>query len=994
MFSALEVSDSFKYSGIENMTEFEFSQIRCVWLNSRKLKLTPTKFPTASLWGIDGCPTTLRVDGANFKEELLINNKETLIEVPQFKAITLLCESNGSTRSFTIQPVITNVEFHIDISSNTPVIRISYPTPSQRKSLTYELLSQGITIRSKGVLEPRFNIGTVDEDISIPLDWYRGLNPGNGKGVPLKLDISLNENRLYSDSFSFEIPPPPPTFFRPEVVSVNPLVSPSEGSFIDFKLEPLSPMMNTFNGKFLSSSNNEIIQFSIKNGNGRLHLPSSNLDSPPHLSETPESILFKTRLNVSGNLELEHYDVEPLLRPVLECQFREVCCIQITKGLDYQSNEDVIRVDANGIFSGSIELKIKTARNELEIANYIFKIRAGCITYSVKELRQNIPRLEEFLSKNFPTQLSVLMTVKLFENDSVFDDIVVPFVISRADDFLTIIDSPSYLQGNRSEQHWRFNYTENRLLQEKFILDYAGALLKSEKGGAGCLDFVIPSSLNYDTVSSNPEWRIRYEDKIIYDGSIKIEEIHFERKVEEIVLFYSEKAKRFSSFMNIIGEFESRGQENVDVKLSVSSTFSEFKNFGKEMTVPLHEIKSLTFDHIESILNDYSNHFSSKNDISGTVKIEIPSRKQILAEIPVSAINNTNICDVARNWLKNTWNLESKMIEELAECHRGFFTYVLCSYLTPLFHKTHISTIREAGLVRNQNPYNRRNLILQLQRQLKSVSSLPSKFYKLYGEYDSEICNKAQKWMYWYETNLKILDNPKYQKMCEEKKEPNNQNISKPQNVPKNSQVRKGDTPFNPFAANANAVRQRQRRGINPNSGSRSTTYQGQLKKPVVEFNANLSDKQEIPKNQSRHDRLAELRKQSEESISKTNSMIIESGGNEDEEMLRNQSDAYRLAESKGQLKESIGKKASNAQQSDVPTSHKLANKIPISTLKENRKKENEDSNIEKLYKKRDYHRREILSRLNRKRVITDHKNHERRVVKRLKDLCGDEYED
>ena len=118
---------------------------------------------------------------------------------------------------------------------------------------------------------------------------------------------------------------------------------------------------------------------------------------------------------------------------------------------------------------------------------------------------------------------------------------------------------------------------------------------------------------------------------------------------------------------------------------------------------------------------------------------------------------------------------------------------------------------------------------------------------------------------------------------------------------------RKPDEPFNPFAANANQVRQKKRnersQGTNPHPPShsrpapRQTTNQDELRKkqeearrrsgsttaastptvqkPAVESSAlNAATTVDAKSSVSRADRLAELRKQSQESVKKTESIL------------------------------------------------------------------------------------------------------------------------
>ena len=118
---------------------------------------------------------------------------------------------------------------------------------------------------------------------------------------------------------------------------------------------------------------------------------------------------------------------------------------------------------------------------------------------------------------------------------------------------------------------------------------------------------------------------------------------------------------------------------------------------------------------------------------------------------------------------------------------------------------------------------------------------------------------------------------------------------------------RKPDEPFNPFAANANQVRQKKRnersQGTNPHSPShsrpapRQNTNQDELRKkqeearrrsgsttavstptvqkPAVESSAlNAATTVDAKPSVSRADRLAELRKQSQESVKKTESIL------------------------------------------------------------------------------------------------------------------------
>ena len=117
---------------------------------------------------------------------------------------------------------------------------------------------------------------------------------------------------------------------------------------------------------------------------------------------------------------------------------------------------------------------------------------------------------------------------------------------------------------------------------------------------------------------------------------------------------------------------------------------------------------------------------------------------------------------------------------------------------------------------------------------------------------------------------------------------------------------RKKDEPFNPFAANANAVRQKKRSertlqsGTTPPAPVRQTPQSGNMESDLLKKQQEarkkltVSEKQTssqiqpalkteqinpspqptAPKNQTRADRLAELRKQSQESIKKTESIL------------------------------------------------------------------------------------------------------------------------
>ena len=754
MASGLGITSPLDYSIVKNNVTLEQAELNHKWLNSTTIRLIPENLPSSSLWKGEGCEGT--VESGELKKKIRFqNDQKREFTVSQFHSVVVTCNSNGYSKDFEFTQPFEDVKFAI---MNKPVIRISNSRERGKVSFSFQLSTGDEILRKKEKFISPSSKHTVVDEIPVPLEWYRNLENMATLTVDLWIDGSS-----YKDSFQLEIHPPRFSFFQPKPVAITSLVSPTEGYVVDFQLEPLSPRLKNFDGSFIQENGKEI-NFSVTDGKARITFPPT-FDNNSTLRE------------VRGKLRLGDYSNQVTL-PTLECVFHEYCSITNPDSLKRTSEEKMMLISATENFHGTATVRFEhekihqmnsnSANQQSELKDdFEFNIN-GNSEFSIKEIRDKIKLIDEYFVQFYPEEISLEIALRPFDNTEKFGEHIVQFKILRDDDFVTALETPPYLEGGDA-QCWKFNYSDLYFpKKEQFKMSYCGIFFEPEKiDKEDEISFIIQPQ-EYNSVFSNPKWMLSYNDKEVEQGVISIPEIIFNERNHIIDVFYSEDGQDYSSFDKTIGVFDSRGQDNVKVEISILIIGLEKEKaltFEKE----INEIMRLEFSSLQDFFLRYHDHISTINEpLIGQIQLKIPSRDRLLTTISLRlGVDNTLATDCKR-WVEDHWDKTIAGIEQISDTMKPVCVFIISEGLKPFFdYFKNTNTCFEVNKDKAKNQLNCDHLLNNLEK--KSPHSLNRIFHKRDGErwtkYNSDTIKKAGEWRQWWNENKNHLDNPELQKI-------------------------------------------------------------------------------------------------------------------------------------------------------------------------------------------------------------------------------------
>jgi hypothetical protein len=723
------VKRELKLSMVENNVSFDNANFKVTWTSSTECKIIPSGLPMSSLWGSKGCEIIFAV-GSWEHTQYCFNDKELQFTViPAFESLNVTCNANGVIKVFTFIPPISNIEF---MQNNGPSVNIMSGSPD-RNLYHYEIIDQS---SKEDIIDK--SIKKYLSPIPLSNEWYGALKETT------TILINIDDGLYFSSDFKLQIEPPEYSYFSPEAVDLESLVSPVNGYSAKFKLVPLSPRMRNFSGIFREENGGEM-PFTVVDGLVELSFASS-YDS--------NSTLYVKK----GILVLDHYDKSDKNRPSIRFNFKKHCNFKITDNLERISSKLLIDITAAGGWMGCGKIAINKTSiadkefielHENEFNEFIFEVGKRT-SISVEELRKEIPLIDKYFFSTYGEVISLNLIHIPFDNIDVFGEQIIPLKINREETIFETVRQYGYYEGG-TEKVWQFAYNKEYYPEiNKFKFRYCGVVFPlKDTSNSGRIMFTIPQP-QFKEVEKVPSWEVQYGERIIRKEVVSIREITFDTLENEIALLSAGDNSKFTS-IPVIGTTNSNGQPNIKIEINL-----KLGDKYEQIVATTAEVAIFEYWIIEEKIAKHFNKLHNQKGKIGEFSIRVPSRDQLLVSLPILGQGKVgSVLNFLSDWLINSWDGSLSQLDLFPELKDFLYAIILEDGKGIFNHRFLMLIGKDFSSSRGDI---RLEQAERIDRDLKKKTTFLGNVLNIEGKFSEVRLNLMRKWCKWFAEHIHILE--------------------------------------------------------------------------------------------------------------------------------------------------------------------------------------------------------------------------------------------